>query len=121
MESLVRWISLALDPHEREAVLGDIEESQLSAWSGLRQMLGLAARRQAMHWWAWRPWAAAIGAAGAWQFVSGLSNVVLGWPLVAALAHTAGAAALITLLAVMLHAPAKRGRARKISRPLRHV
>ncbi len=51
---------------------------------------------------AWRPWAAAIGAAGAWQFASGLSNVVLGWPLVAALAHTAGAAALITLLAVML-------------------
>jgi cytochrome c oxidase assembly protein subunit 15 len=37
-----------------------------------------------------------------WQFASGLSNVVLGWPLVAALAHTAGAAALITLLAVML-------------------
>ena len=29
-------------------------------------------------------------------------NVVLGWPLVAALAHTGGAAALITLLAVML-------------------
>jgi cytochrome c oxidase assembly protein subunit 15 len=33
-----------------------------------------------------------------WQFVSGLSNVVLGWPLVAALAHTAGAAALVIVL-----------------------
>lgn len=35
-----------------------------------------------------------------WQFLSGLSNVVLGWPLVAALAHTAGAAVLVALLAV---------------------
>ncbi len=33
-----------------------------------------------------------------WQFASGLSNVVLGWPLVAALAHTAGAAALVIVL-----------------------
>lgn len=33
-----------------------------------------------------------------WQLASGLSNVVLGWPLVAALAHTAGAAALVVVL-----------------------
>jgi cytochrome c oxidase assembly protein subunit 15 len=33
-----------------------------------------------------------------WQFASGLSNVVLGWPIVAALAHTAGAAALVVVL-----------------------
>jgi heme a synthase len=38
----------------------------------------------------------------AWQFASGLGNVVLGWPLVAAVAHTAGAAALVTLLTVLL-------------------
>lgn len=49
-----------------------------------------------------RRWAVALVAVGLWQFASGLSNAVLGWPLVAALAHTAGAAALITLLAVML-------------------
>jgi len=47
-------------------------------------------------------WASVLVAVALWQFASGLSNVVLGWPLVAALAHTAGAAALITLLAVML-------------------
>jgi heme a synthase len=35
------------------------------------------------------------------QLLSGLSNVVLGWPLAAALAHSAGAAALV-MLAVML-------------------
>jgi cytochrome c oxidase assembly protein subunit 15 len=34
----------------------------------------------------------------AWQFLSGLSNVVLGWPLVAAVAHTGGAAALVVAL-----------------------
>jgi len=60
-------------------------------------------------WWlnshrepAQQRWATALVGLALWQFVSGLSNVVLGWPMVAALAHTAGAAALITLLAVML-------------------
>lgn len=33
-----------------------------------------------------------------WQVASGLSNVVLGWPLVAALAHTLGAALLVAWL-----------------------
>lgn len=33
-----------------------------------------------------------------WQLASGLSNVVLGWPLVAALAHTGGAAALVIVM-----------------------
>ena len=32
------------------------------------------------------------------QWITGLSNVVLGWPLVAALAHTAGAAALVVCI-----------------------
>ena len=39
---------------------------------------------------------------GAWQLASGLSNVVLGWPLVAALAHSGGAAALAVLMAHLL-------------------
>jgi len=37
-----------------------------------------------------------------WQFLSGLSNVILGWPLVAALAHTGGAAALVLLLTALV-------------------
>jgi cytochrome c oxidase assembly protein subunit 15 len=37
-----------------------------------------------------------------WQLLSGLSNVVLGWPLIGAVAHTAGAAAWVTLLAMLL-------------------
>jgi heme a synthase len=33
-----------------------------------------------------------------WQFATGLSNVVLGWPLIAAVSHTGGAAALVVVL-----------------------
>ncbi|MFG6465529.1 COX15/CtaA family protein [Roseateles sp. BYS87W] len=44
----------------------------------------------------------ALMAVAAWQLVSGLSNVVLDWPIVAALAHTAGAAALLSVLTVLL-------------------
>lgn len=47
--------------------------------------------------------------AGAWlaglatlQFLTGLSNVVLDWPLVAAVLHTGGAAGLMTVLATLL-------------------
>jgi cytochrome c oxidase assembly protein subunit 15 len=42
--------------------------------------------------------ARAIGLLALWQFASGLSNVVLGWPLLAAVAHTGGAAALVVAL-----------------------
>jgi cytochrome c oxidase assembly protein subunit 15 len=37
-----------------------------------------------------------------WQLVSGLSNVVLGWPLAAALAHSGGSALLALVLASLL-------------------
>ena len=47
-----------------------------------------ALRRQA-HW---------IAALALWQLASGLSNVLLGWPLAAAVAHTGGAAALVAVL-----------------------
>jgi cytochrome c oxidase assembly protein subunit 15 len=39
-----------------------------------------------------------IAALAAWQLATGLSNIVLGWPLLAAVAHTGGAAALVTVL-----------------------
>ena len=39
-----------------------------------------------------------VAGLAAWQLASGLSNVVLGWPLLAALAHTGGAAALVVVL-----------------------
>ena len=43
----------------------------------------------------------ALLAVAGWQLVSGLSNVVLDWPLIAALAHTAGAAVLLALLTLL--------------------
>ena len=49
-----------------------------------------------------RTWGFALAGVAAWQFASGLSNVILGWPLPAALAHTAGAAALVVLLTVLV-------------------
>ncbi|WP_119290693.1 COX15/CtaA family protein [Azohydromonas sediminis] len=61
--------------------------------------MGLVA---ALLWRHERRGAVALLALAAWQFASGLSNVVLGWPLAAALAHTAGAALLVALLAVLL-------------------
>ena len=48
-----------------------------------------------------RRWAWALAGVAAWQVGTGLGNVVLGWPLVAAVAHTGGAAALAVLLTVL--------------------
>ena len=55
---------------------------------------------------AWRLWHApsmrttahALAALALWQLLTGLSNVVLGWPIAAALAHSAGAAAIVLVL-----------------------
>ena len=60
----------------------------------------------AMGWLAWRLWtvpgmrntARGLVALALWQFFSGLSNVVLDWPLLIAVAHTGGAAALVIVL-----------------------
>jgi cytochrome c oxidase assembly protein subunit 15 len=49
-----------------------------------------------------RSWVLGTAALALWQLASGLSNVVLGWPLIGAVAHTAGTAAWVTLLALLL-------------------
>jgi cytochrome c oxidase assembly protein subunit 15 len=43
-----------------------------------------------------------LAALGALQLATGLSNVVLGWPIIAALLHTGGAAVLAVVLATLL-------------------
>lgn len=68
---------------------------RLSAYA-LFVVLGVAAwrlRGGPLHWAS-----RAIVAGALWQFATGLSNVVLGWPLVAAVSHTGGAAALVAAL-----------------------
>lgn len=61
-------------------------------------MLGLAAALHRAGDPVRRRYAAGLSILLVWQLGSGLSNVVLDWPLPAALAHTAGAAALLGLL-----------------------
>jgi cytochrome c oxidase assembly protein subunit 15 len=53
-----------------------------------------------------------------WQLASGLSNVVLGWPLLAALAHTLGAALLVWRLVGLIALPSGLARARLASATL---
>jgi cytochrome c oxidase assembly protein subunit 15 len=49
-----------------------------------------------------RRWAWALGGIGLWQLATGLGNVLLGWPLAAAVAHTGGAAALAVVVTAMM-------------------
>jgi cytochrome c oxidase assembly protein subunit 15 len=69
---------------------------RLAAYAVFAALLALAwqlrripAMRVYGHW---------VGGLALWQFGTGLSNVVLGWPLVAAVSHTGGAAALVIAL-----------------------
>ena len=47
-------------------------------------------------------WAYGLGGVALWQLASGLANVLLGWPLAAAVGHTAGAAVLVTMLTILI-------------------
>jgi len=61
----MRWfvdaLSRTLEPNEREAVLGDFEESETAGQA--RDLLGLVARRQLALWTDWRPWLALVSLA----------------------------------------------------------
>jgi cytochrome c oxidase assembly protein subunit 15 len=48
------------------------------------------------------------------QATTGISNVVLGWPLVAAVAHTGGAAALVVVMTGIIFS----SRSQTVSRPV---
>jgi cytochrome c oxidase assembly protein subunit 15 len=65
---------------------------RLMAYALLPVLAALASRLHGAGLLAQGRW---MGALAAWQFLTGLSNVVLGWPLVAAVSHTGGAAALV--------------------------
>jgi hypothetical protein len=49
-----------LEPHERDAVRGDLIETAATGRQALWQILGLVARRQAAHWAEWHPWFALL-------------------------------------------------------------
>jgi hypothetical protein len=95
----IRWRSVEaaatlLAPLDREVVLGDLAETELSVWRGLRDVLSLAARRQLALWKGWRPWAASIGLA------LPASLFLMGWSVAAsgAVASLLGEPAQLTLL-----------------------
>lgn len=87
---------------------------RLAAFVVLGAMLALAVALRRHGLPAARPYGAWLIGLALWQLASGLSNVVLGWPLIAALAHTAGAAALVAVLAALLAASAE-----LLARPVR--
>lgn len=90
---------------------------RLAAYVVLAAMLALAWTLHRSGDGGARRLAFALLALAGWQLLSGLSNVVLGWPLLAALAHTAGAAVLITLLAVSLARMSLAGRRERPAAP----
>ena len=75
---------------------------RLGAYLVLVAMVLFAWRLRASGDAALRRFALGVAAIALWQFASGLSNVVLGWPLAGAVAHTAGAAAWVVLLAMLI-------------------
>jgi len=80
---------------------------RLAAYVVFAALLWLASRLR--HVPALRTHALWIGGLALWQFATGLSNVVLGWPLVAAVSHTGGAAALVVVLTGALFSTCRTG------------
>jgi len=74
---------------------------RLARWRAGTDTLGTETRETRI----WRREARVLGALLLAQLLTGLSNVVLGWPLVAALAHTLGAALLVWWLTRLLVLP----------------
>jgi cytochrome c oxidase assembly protein subunit 15 len=69
---------------------------RLAAYAVIAALASLAWRLRALP--AWRGTARWLAALLALQFLTGLSNVVLDWPLLAAVLHTGGAGAMVVLL-----------------------
>lgn len=88
------------------------EHISFAALTGIHYMHRLLAYvvMAALLYMAWRLWhvialrraAKVVLSLTVWQFLTGLSNVVLDWPLVAAVSHTGGAAALVVALVWIL-------------------
>jgi cytochrome c oxidase assembly protein subunit 15 len=67
-----------------------------AAWLVLAVLVAVGWRLRAVPGMA--RWARALLMLAALQLITGMSNVVLGWPLFSAVAHTGGAAAMVLVL-----------------------
>jgi hypothetical protein len=61
--TLLHAVAGLLNPCERDAVLGDLEELDANNWRGIVEILDLYVRRRVALWKSWRPWVAAFGLA----------------------------------------------------------
>jgi cytochrome c oxidase assembly protein subunit 15 len=75
---------------------------RLMAYAVLVALLALAWALRNQGTDAHRRWARVFGGIALWQLATGVSNVVFGWPLLTAVAHTGGAAALVVSLTVLI-------------------
>jgi hypothetical protein len=64
MNWILRLAARALEPGEREVVLGDLAEQGSSGVRALFDVFGLVVRRQLLIWTSWQPWFALIGIVG---------------------------------------------------------
>jgi hypothetical protein len=55
---IANLVLLLVEPDEREIVRGDLQEAGASGAYALREIIGLAGRRQVIAWMTWRPWVA---------------------------------------------------------------
>lgn len=76
---LIEVAANLLDSEEREAVLGDLAESEERALAGLFGILGLVLRRQVLLWRTWRPWVAGFGVALPSSFLLMGVSVSVSW------------------------------------------
>lgn len=79
MTNLIEVAAQFLEPCEREAVLGDLEEAGESSWRGLLGVLGLVIRRETAPWRSWQPWVAAFALALPFSFVLMGFSLSVGW------------------------------------------
>src|SRR5262249_23583092 len=61
--SLTEFTARALDPAERDAVLGDLTEAGETGWNALKNVLGLVFLRQTLQLKTAKPWLAGLGIA----------------------------------------------------------
>ncbi|HEX4485362.1 MAG TPA: hypothetical protein VH088_03800 [Terriglobales bacterium] len=67
--TVAQTAAFLLQPDEREAVLGDLEEASESVLRSTLGVLGLVIRREASVWKNWRPWLSALGIALPFSFL----------------------------------------------------
>ena len=61
---LLGVLAHALEPAERDVVLGDMVEAGQGIGTAMRDLLGLIVRRQVGLWTVWRPWLGLLGVSG---------------------------------------------------------